>query len=129
MRGTEGRRQGFSTGCKTADWSSGCSPTPRSIERVKNPPPDTRAWLRGRIVERFSQQVVGADWSYVKLQQIPHHVDSVVYQLEFPNPLMGTEQDMAEVWDQLQTPEQIFRYFRTGIAHLDRISRTVLTGF
>jgi hypothetical protein len=81
---------------------------------VKNPPPDTRAWLRGRIVERFSRQVVGADWSYVKLQQIPHHADSVVYQLEFPNPLVGTEQDMAQVWDQLTTPEQMFRYFRTG---------------
>jgi hypothetical protein len=83
-------------------------------QRVKDPPPDTRAWLRGRIVERFSRQVVGADWSYVKLQPIPHHIDSVVYQLEFPNPLVGTEQDMAQVWDQLRTPEQMFRYFRTG---------------
>ncbi len=83
-------------------------------QMVKNPPPDTRAWLRGRIVERFSKQVVGADWSYVKLQQMPHNVDSIVYQLEFPNPLVGTEQDMAQVWDQLKTPEQMFLYFRAG---------------
>ena len=81
---------------------------------VSSPPPDTRAWLRGKIVERFSKQVVGADWSYVKLQQTPHTVESVIYRLEFPNPLVGTEQDMAQVWDRLKTPEQMFMYFKTG---------------
>jgi hypothetical protein len=83
-------------------------------QRVNDPPADTRAWLRGRIVQRFSKQVVGADWSYVRLQQTPRDTDSVVYQLEFPNPLVGTEQDMVDVWDRLKTPEQMFLYFRIG---------------
>ncbi|RPJ02911.1 MAG: hypothetical protein EHM39_00790 [Chloroflexi bacterium] len=83
-------------------------------ERVKTPPADTRAWLRGKIVERFSRQVIGADWSYVKLQQRPSSADAVVYRLEFPNPLLGTEQDLAGVWDRLKTPEQMFTYFLKG---------------
>jgi proteasome accessory factor A len=78
--------------------------------RIQSPPPDTRAWLRGKIVERFNRQIVGADWSYIKLQYADPTA-TLVYRLEFPNPLLGTEADLAPVWDRLKTPEQMFRYF------------------
>ncbi|MBN1563506.1 MAG: proteasome accessory factor PafA2 family protein [Anaerolineae bacterium] len=80
---------------------------------MTTPPPDTRAWLRGKIVERFARQIVGADWSYVKLQQTDT-TQKLIYHLEFPNPLLGTEQNMASIWDQLRTPEQLFAQFKVN---------------
>jgi hypothetical protein len=32
---------------------------------VERPPRDTRAWLRGRLLERLGPQVAAADWSYL----------------------------------------------------------------
>ncbi len=80
--------------------------------RLHQPPPDTRAWLRGKIVERFAQQIIGADWSYIKLFAGTER--SMLYQLEFPNPLVGTEADLSAVWERLRSPEEVFSYFRTG---------------
>lgn len=82
------------------------------IERhVKEPPPDTRAWLRGKIVERFAPHIVEVDWSYVRLRYASA-ATALVYQLEFPDPLYGTERDLAGIWGRFSTPEQMFGYFR-----------------
>jgi proteasome accessory factor A len=35
---------------------------------VASPPADTRAWLRGRIVEAFGPQVISASWDSVVLR-------------------------------------------------------------
>lgn len=78
---------------------------------MSQPPVDTRAWLRGKIVERFARQIVGADWSYLKLQHATPP-PATIYQLEFPNPLVGTAAELAADWDQLTTPEQLFAYFQ-----------------
>lgn len=81
------------------------------IERlIYTPPTDTRAWLRGKIVERFARYIVGADWSYVQLQ-MPDRTPGQVYRLEFPNPLIGTEHEMAGLWDRFRTPAQMLAYF------------------
>jgi proteasome accessory factor A len=77
---------------------------------IATPPADTRAWLRGKIVEKFSRQITGADWSYIQLQN-PDRKSTLVYRLEFPNPLVGTERDLAPVWDHFRTPAQMFAYF------------------
>lgn len=77
---------------------------------IAEPPSDTRAWLRGKTVGKFARHIVAADWSYVKLQ----HQDpsaNLVYRLEFPNPLVGTEADLKSVWDRFETPDQMFAYF------------------
>ncbi len=74
------------------------------------PPPDTRAWLRGKLVERFARHITGADWSYVQLKH-PDKKSDLAYRLEFPNPLIGSEHDLAPVWDTFRTPEQMFAYF------------------
>lgn len=76
---------------------------------IEGPPPDTRAWLRGKTVERFSASIVGADWSYLKLQPAD---SKTIYRLDLPDPLAGTEQELGRIWDQLRTPEQMFDYFR-----------------
>jgi hypothetical protein len=86
--------------------------TEADIDRlIFTPPIDTRAWLRGKTVERFAAHIVGADWGYIKIQP-PGAVADLTYRLEFPNPLVGTESDLSDVWDQLQTPEKMFAYFR-----------------
>lgn len=85
--------------------------TDSDIERmIHTPPTDTRAWLRGKIVERFSRYIVGADWSYIQLQ-VPDRTPGQVYRLEFPNPLIGTEQEMSALWEHFRTPAQMFAYF------------------
>ncbi|MCD4686498.1 MAG: proteasome accessory factor PafA2 family protein [Anaerolineae bacterium] len=81
--------------------------------RIQEPPPDTRAWLRGKVVEKFSAHIIGADWSYLRLRYAGTNANTI-YQLEFPNPLLGTQQDLADVWDQLTTPEEMFAHFLTG---------------
>lgn len=78
--------------------------------RIATPPPDTRAWLRGSIVGKFHDAVVGADWSYVRLR--PDHNAHTVYRLDFPNPLVGTAADLGAHWDRINTPEALFAYFQ-----------------
>lgn len=81
------------------------------VSAVHHPPTDTRAWLRGKIVDRFARQIIGADWSYIKLVYSTPS-SSQVFQLEFPDPLRGTAYDLSPAWNQLRTPEQLFRYFQ-----------------
>lgn len=81
--------------------------------RIQEPPPDTRAWLRGKVVEKFSSHIIGADWSFLRLRYAGANANTI-YQLELPNPLVGTQQDLAGVWDTLSTPEEMFTHFRTG---------------
>jgi Pup amidohydrolase len=78
---------------------------------ITQPPPDTRAWLRGKTVEKFAADIVGADWSYIKLRH-PDPAANLVYRLELPNPLVGTEAELAGVWDGLHTPEDLMAIFR-----------------
>lgn len=80
---------------------------------IQQPPPDTRAWLRGKIVERFAPHIVSADWSVIRLRYAGV-ATALVYQLEFPDPLYGTEHDLAGIWERFTTPEQMFNYFRDG---------------
>lgn len=77
---------------------------------IQAPPPDTRAWLRGKSVEKFAAHVVGIDWSYIKLKHPDPHAN-LVYRLELPDPLIGTEADLGRIWDRLRTPEDMFNYF------------------
>ncbi|MBN2306169.1 MAG: proteasome accessory factor PafA2 family protein [Anaerolineae bacterium] len=78
---------------------------------LSQPPPDTRAWLRGKMIEKFAPHVTGADWSYLRLRDPDANQ---VYRLEFPNPLVGTERDLGRVWDRLRTPGELFAYFQHG---------------
>jgi len=82
-------------------------------QRVTEPPDDTRAWLRGKIVEKFARHITALDWGYVKLRH-PDESANLVYRLEFPNPLVGTRADLDAVWGQFETPDQMFGYFYRG---------------
>ena len=79
-------------------------------DMTQQPPPDTRAWLRGHVVERFSQHIISVDWSYVQLRH-PDSARASIYRLELSNPLAGTASDLQEAWSQVQTPEQLFALF------------------
>ena len=44
-------------------WASSASPpTPRWPDAVTEPPPDTRAWFRGKCLQRWASQIVAANW-------------------------------------------------------------------
>ncbi|MYJ14083.1 MAG: proteasome accessory factor PafA2 [Acidimicrobiia bacterium] len=68
-----------------------------------NPPPDTRAYFRGRCLQQFAPHVVAANW------------DSVVFDLggetlrrvPMMEPARGTEQHTASLFDDCQTPADL----------------------
>ena len=72
---------------------------------VTSPPEDTRAYFRGRCLERYASQVAAASWDSVifdlpgrdSLQRIPT--------LE---PLRGTRDHVGALLDRCETAEQLF---------------------
>ena len=70
---------------------------------VTNPPPDTRAYFRGRCLQQFASHVVAANW------------DSVVFDLggetlrrvPMMEPARGTNQHVASLFDDCQTPADL----------------------
>ena len=59
--------------------STGCSPTRRSSPRCNRPPTDTRAYFRGRCLEKYADRIAAASWDSVifdlpgreSLQRVP----------------------------------------------------------
>ncbi|MCY3663549.1 MAG: depupylase/deamidase Dop [bacterium] len=70
---------------------------------TENPPPDTRAYFRGRCLQQFSSHVVAANW------------DSVVFDLggetlrrvPMMEPARGTRQHVASLFDECPTPADL----------------------
>ena len=59
--------------------SSGCSTTRRCVAAIHRPPTDTRAYFRGRCLEKYADQIAAASWDSVifdlpgreSLQRVP----------------------------------------------------------
>ena len=56
--------------------------------RVEQPPPDTRAWVRGRLVEMLAPHLVSVDWSAVVISH-PSLGDAQPYRIELADPFAG----------------------------------------
>jgi proteasome accessory factor A len=73
------------------------------LEAVRQPPPDTRAFFRGKCIDRFPEQVVGASWDSVifdlpnnrRLQRIPTR-----------EPLRGTRELTGRLFEEAASAEE-----------------------
>ena len=90
--------------------SSGWSPRSRSPRRCTTPPEDTRAYFRGRCLERYPAEVAAASW------------DSVIFDLgreslvRIPTlePLRGTRRHVGELIDSSRTAEELVEALTRG---------------
>jgi proteasome accessory factor A len=73
---------------------------------VTQPPPDTRAWLRGQSIARFPHHLLSADWS------ILHFCldNSNLFQLALPDPCVGKEADLVARWKHINNPAQLVHF-------------------
>jgi proteasome accessory factor A len=73
---------------------------------ISSPPPDTRAWLRGQCISRFSNSIISADWDAIEFAQSQSMETGETY-LSLSNPLMGTQAALAPIWDQIHSSSQL----------------------
>ena len=103
---TSARTRGSTTGWSGSAGSTGCSPTRRSPRRCTSRPTDTRAYFRGRCLEKYSDQIAAASWDSVifdlpgreSLQRVPT-ID----------PLRGSKAHVGELLDRCDTAEALVR--------------------
>jgi proteasome accessory factor A len=80
--------------------------TDEEIERSRTvPPEDTRAYFRGRIMEKFASAVVAASWDSVILD-IPGR--STLQRIPLLDPLRGTKNQVGELLDDSSDAAQLF---------------------
>ncbi len=61
---------------------------------VSSPPPDTRAWFRGTMVQRFPAAVAAAGWSSVVVDSGP-----TLVRIPLPDPLRGSRARAARLFE------------------------------
>ncbi|HTK06545.1 MAG TPA: proteasome accessory factor PafA2 family protein [Ktedonobacteraceae bacterium] len=64
--------------------------------RIRQPPSDTRAWLRGQWIQRFAPFLVSADWDYLHFQIGPEH-----FYHDLPTPFDGSEQSYHDQYQHI----------------------------
>ena len=64
------------------------------LDAVGNPPHDTRAYLRGRVVERFPENVVAASWDSLLLEE---EIDAPLVRLPLTDPYRATRGEVGEI--------------------------------
>ncbi|CAB4668107.1 unannotated protein [freshwater metagenome] len=71
-------------------------PESEVLEAVSNPPDDTRAYLRGRLVERFPENVVAASWDSLLLEE---EVDAPLVRVSLSDPYRATRGEVGDIFE------------------------------
>ncbi|TCJ23362.1 depupylase/deamidase Dop [Nocardioides jejuensis] len=80
---------------------------PASVDRAMHEPPeDTRAWFRGKCLERYGDGIAAASWDSVILD-LPGH--DTLHRIPTLDPLRGTRHHVEALLDRCETAEQLFR--------------------
>ena len=80
--------------------------TDETIERAMHEPPtDTRAYFRGRCLERYPAAVAAASWDSVILDLAGRESLQRVPTID---PLRGSQAHVGELFDRCETPEEFF---------------------
>lgn len=75
---------------------------PAAVTRaLDSPPDDTRAWLRGRALDRFANQVVAANWDHLSVATA-----SGPRTVALPEPRGHTRDDWATHWPAATSPDR-----------------------
>lgn len=70
---------------------------------MSSPPTDTRAWLRGQVMEKFGDAVLAASWDSLVVELSTGQVRRV----ELTDPLAGTRDLSAELLEQCATMDEL----------------------
>jgi proteasome accessory factor A len=73
---------------------------------VHEPPEDTRAWFRGKCLEKYGDSIAAASWDSVILD-LPGH--EALHRIPTLDPLRGTRAHVEALLDRCETAEQLFR--------------------
>ncbi len=80
--------------------------TDEEIERARNhPPEDTRAYFRGRVMEKFGAAVVAASWDSV-IFDVPDR--PALQRIPLLDPLRGTREQVGAMLDQCESVTDLF---------------------
>ena len=80
--------------------------TDETVERAMHEPPtDTRAYFRGRCIERYPAAVAAASWDSVILDLSGRESLQRVPTID---PLRGSQAHVGELFDRCETPEEFF---------------------
>jgi len=75
-------------------------------EAVTEPPHDTRAYFRGKCLERFSADIAAASWDSV-IFDLPGHES--LQRIPTMEPLRGTEEHVGRLFETSTTATELFR--------------------
>jgi Pup amidohydrolase len=66
------------------------------LDATRNPPVDTRAWLRGEMLRRFGQDIVAMSWSHITVRDRSRYSDGL-FCLDISDPLLWTERRCGSI--------------------------------
>ncbi|MGJ3509664.1 depupylase/deamidase Dop [Enemella sp. A6] len=75
-----------------------------------HPPPDTRAWFRGRVMAKFGDRVRAASWDSLILAT----GDGALHRVEMIEPLRGTRELTEQLVHRCDTVEELLRALSGG---------------
>jgi proteasome accessory factor A len=80
--------------------------TDEEVERARtSPPPDTRAYFRGRMMEKFGSSVVAASWDSV-IFDVPER--PALQRVPLLDPLRGTREQVGQLIDDCSSVTELF---------------------
>ena len=80
--------------------------TDDEIERARTAPPDdTRAYFRGRVMEKFGSSVVAASWDSV-IFDVPDR--PALQRLPLLDPLRGTREQVGQMIEECNSVTELF---------------------
>ncbi len=72
------------------------------LELLKEPPPDTRAYFRGKCIEKYPEEVLMVNWEVVGFDH-----GEVRRMVPLLNPLSGTKEQFQQVFDRCANSREL----------------------
>lgn len=82
------------------------------LDAVRNPPHDTRAYLRGRVVERFPENVVAASWDSLLLEE---EIDAPLVRVPLTDPYRGTRGEVGEILESSLNVRELLERLKSNL--------------
>ena len=85
---------------------------PEAFAAVSPPPTNTRAFLRGKVVERFAENVIAASWDALLLEEGP---DRPLVRVPLSDPYRATEEEVGELLESSQNVGQLIERLKSNL--------------